>query len=484
MCDPMSGIRAPGLATMPRKEVQYPACVRRRLPRFLFCLASFSAPGAAVAHAPPLASNVLADASGELSVVVTNRGLVFRDAQSRRWQLMCNEALEINSAELANVVLLADDSVLAGTSAGLRRSTDRGCSWQGVGEWGLTSTPALAAHPDERGTVYVATYGAGQGGIRASYDGAASFSLLYAAPDEDYIDSLRVSAADPRWIYATGTTYSTDGPSQFFVLHSEDGGARWQRSALPVQSTDYSAAVLALDPIRPDSVLIGTVTFNPRLSPSRLLLSRDGAQTFSTVFEALSITGAAYDAEGQLWVAGLDGLRRADAELSHFDSVSVASNLGCAMEHAGDLLVCGHYAGVAAGRSGVGISGSGDQVDSFTSYLDFAEVDAPVGCGAESPTAMACARPWLDWDLEILQGVVPAGTTSATPIAPSPPAPRENSGGADPMPGRAEAGGGAVPQAEAARSTCQLGSGTRRGSSSLALLGLGAAGLFRRRSRS
>jgi hypothetical protein len=372
------------------------------------------------AHAPPLGAQVLSAPSPEVGseeVVVTNRGLVFRDRDTGSSRLLCNEALRIDTAELPNVALLGDGGLLVATSRGLRLSQDRGCSWSDVGQMETTNTPALAADPHDPNRVLVANYDNDTPGLRETRDAGTSWRLLLETDPDDYVHSLAIGGGDPRRIYATVATYGLEGPPVHSLLRTGDGGETWQRRALPLNEKDYLAAVAAISPDDADTVILYTVANSPGLDSSRLLVSHDGGDSFEVAFERPEIRGAGYAEGAKLWVAARDGLYASNAELSAFSQISIASELGCVGERAGELFVCGHYAGVASAQSGIGISSDGGQ--SFEPWLDFAHVDAAVACSPESLTTSLCARPWLDWQTEMLGGV-PASPGAYGPVGSSP----------------------------------------------------------------
>jgi hypothetical protein len=446
----------------------------------------------ASAHAPPLGARVLSPAvgAGTDEVIVTNRGLVFRDRESGASRLLCNEALRINTAELPNVALLADGGLLVATSSGLRLSRDQGCSWSDVGQMETTNTPALAADPSDPRRVFVANYDSDVPGLRETRDAGASWTLAYTTADEDYIHSILIAAEDPSRVYATLATYGQSGPPTHSLLRSRDGGVTWERSALPLNEKDYLATAAAVSPEDPDTLILYTVANSPGLDSARLLVSHDAGDTFEVALERPEIRGAGYGLGGKLWVAARDGLYGADDALGVFTLTSNASELGCVGERAGALFVCGHYAGAASAESGIGISADGGQ--SFEPWLDFAGVDTPVECSAESLTTSLCARPWLDWELEMLGGVPtrpggygpvgPGGATltpSTTPTSPGVASPDSSSPGAG-----VDMGLGAAPSsgaAEAGAAGCGLSREGTRYASNLAVFVLGACAIRARR---
>lgn len=415
----------------------------------------------ASAHAPPLGARVLSSEGGGDEVIVTNRGLVFREPATGAARLLCNEALRINTAELPNVARLGDGGLLVASSSGLRLSHDRGCSWSDVGQMETTNTPALAADPNDRDTVVIASYDSDAPGLRITRDGGASWSTLYPTDEADYVHSLLIAGTDSARLYATVTAYAPGVPAAHALLQTRDGGESWQRIELPLTEKDYQARVAAVSPSDPETVVLYTVANSPGLDASRLLVSHDGGDTFSVALERPEIRGAGYGNDGRLWVAARDGLYGASADLSTFGQVSVASELGCVLERDGALLVCGHYAG-AGSSSGIGISADGG--NSFERWLDFESVDAAVECPADSLTAALCAQPWRDWELE-MAGVLPytspgaygpAGTPGSTPS----PTPGSMPDGAPVAPASDAVvpapEGGAAPD-DAMSATCALG---------------------------
>lgn len=370
------------------------------------------------AHAPPLGARVLATPSGAEEVIVTNRGLVFRDPESGASQLLCNEALRISTAELPNVALLEDGGLLVAASSGLRLSRDRGCSWTDVGGMETTNTPALASAPADPSTVFVASYAAERSGLLVTRDGGRSWETATPTDASDYVHSLLVAGDDASHVYATLTTYVASEPPVHSLLRSLDGGASWERRALPLEEKDYAALAAAADPGDPDRVVLYTVANSPGLDQARLLASTDAGDSFQTVLERPEIRGAHHDAQGRLWVAARDGLYRAAREDTTFERISAASELGCVGSLAGEVLVCGHYAGVENGRAGVGLSRDAGQ--SFAALLDFEQVRAPIQCDPSSLTATLCAQPWRDWEAEMLAPVPstpsgPYGTPGMVP---------------------------------------------------------------------
>lgn len=437
-------------------------------------LAARAAP--AHAHAPPLGARVLSAPGASGEVIVTNRGLVFRDPGGGGGRLLCNEALRISTAELPNVALLGDGALLVASSSGLRISRDRGCTWSGVGDMEFTNTPALAADPNDADRVVIASYDSAAPGLRVTHDAGQTWAPLYATAEGEFIFSLAI-AADSATLYATAATYAPGAAPAHSLLRSRDGGARWERVPLPLDERDYAARLGAVSPDDAATLALYSVANQPGLDGARLLVSHDAGETFQVALERPEIRGVGFGERGEFWVAARDGLYQGD-ERSGFTQTSAASELGCVLERAGALFVCGHYAGLTAG-SGVGVSRDGGQ--RFERWLDFQAVDAAVDCPAGSLTAALCAGPWLDWQLEMsgqVPGIAPGGALigAVAPAAPAAAAPAVDE------PAGAEAPVGADSDAEPA-AACALrsnapGRGSREPSAWLAVI---AAACLRRR---
>ena len=434
----------------------------------LLCLAA-----PARAHAPPLGARLL-EGPGGTDLIVTNRGLVFREPDGAA-RLLCNEALRVTTAELPSVAVLSDGALIVATSAGLRQSRDRGCTWADVGGMQYANAPALASAPSDPDTLYVATYDAMASAISVSHDGGTSWTLSLSADAGDYINSLLVASADATRVYGTVATYAPGQRPVFSLLHTRDGGGTWRRVPLALSDADYLAVAAATDPADAEVLLLFSIANSPGLDDGRLLISHDGGEHFEVALTRPEIRGAGVASDGRRWAAARDGLYGESAETGAFERTSAATELGCVSERDGELLVCGHYAGITS-RAGVGISA--DVGQGFERYLDFAEVSEPVACPAESLTTALCARPWLDWQVEMLPGGAPSpdGAAPASALAPTlAPAAGE--------PAAARAAGPEPPSSGAASGGCALSQQPVCGAARLSVGAAFALWWWRRRQR-
>jgi photosystem II stability/assembly factor-like uncharacterized protein len=436
----------------------------------------------AAAHAPPLAARVLSAPDGGADVIVTNRGLVFRDPASGATRLLCNEALHVNSAELPNVAMTSDGALIVASSAGLRLSRDQGCSWAELDGLSASSAPALAQDPRDPDTLVVATYGGAEPGLHVTHDGGATWTLALATDPSDYVRSLLASPADPASVYATVTTFTSGARPTHSLLRTRDSGQSWERLPLPLLETDNAAIAAASAPDDANSVALYTIANSPGLDDGQLLLSGDGGESFQIVFSRPEIRAATFASDGQLWVAARDGLFGAAPNALAFEQVSAATQLGCVQEWGSALLACGHYAGEATPASGVGVFDP--QSERFQRLFDFEGVASRVSCPLDSASEILCQGPWRDWQAELLTGAL--GGASGAAGAPGwwpgamPAASNAAPAAASPQPlpaGSASAGADAA-------AACDLASARGHGEQGhawLALSGLALAALRRRR---
>lgn len=131
--------------------------------------------------------------------------------------------------------------------------------WSPIGPYGGQML-ALAADPQQGGTVYAGSYG----GIFKSTDGGATWLRTSRGLKSTAVYAIAVAPSNRNVIYAGG--------SGLFV--SRDGGATWQPTRL---STGDFVLALAVDPRDARRVWAGTAT--------RVVWSRDGGNTWNGAFE-------------------------------------------------------------------------------------------------------------------------------------------------------------------------------------------------------
>lgn len=366
----------------------------------------------ALAHAPPEVFDVIWRADGRL-LIVTNRGLIFGAPDSGSYRLMCNEALHITVTDIPSATYLPDGRVLAATYRGLVASDDDGCSWQPIAPLGATQTTSLAAEPAEAGRIFVASYGPDDGGIWRSDDGAATFTRVLATTDVDFVRSLELSRATDGQltVYASGSVLNADGTYTHYVTRSRDAGESWDRFEVPITLDELDVSVLAVSPSDPSIVIAKTTSIDPLTIPERLLISRDGGETFASPSDEVAPLHASLSSDGgTLWVAGPSGLFRS-TDLATFTRIGTAEAMTYASEHAGRLLAAGRYEGFANAANG--IAQLSDEGDGLQSLMELSDVSDGVICEPGTETAVLCETAWRDWQAEVLGPTIDAGVRDA-----------------------------------------------------------------------
>src|SRR5262245_49895675 len=168
-------------------------------------------PEAARAHAPPQVKRILWREPGQGVLLVTNRGLIYGTPGGDDWRLLCNDALGVNVYDTPSVAYLQDGRLLAATVAGLKATSDDGCTLQGVAELGELQATAMEVDPSAPQRIFVTCYGTGQSGVWLSEDGSASFTRVMEAEDNDFVRALKVAPGDPLNVYVSGSTFDQEG---------------------------------------------------------------------------------------------------------------------------------------------------------------------------------------------------------------------------------------------------------------------------------
>jgi hypothetical protein len=161
--------------------------------------------------------------------------------------------------------------------------------------------------------------------------------------------------------------------------------------------------LFAVSPTDPSVIGVRAGGDGPQVVPERLLISKDGGQTFASPISLLLLSELAFSTDGKTaWVVGQDGFFESADGLVTFKRVGQAQSMSYVTEREGDVLACGYYAGVGTGDNGIGTSKMA--ANGFTSFMQLSDVRAQVACDAGSTTAMKCASWWVDWERELMAG--------------------------------------------------------------------------------
>jgi hypothetical protein len=374
-------------------------------------------PQSARAHAGPQVRSILFDREQSLhapTLLIANRGLIFGDADTASWELVCNEVLHVTTSDKPDVAALPDGRILVATARGLLETSDRACNWQrqtGFGE--MTNTPALAQQPAAPEVLFVSTYAPGKTGLSKSQDGGKTWRELLHVADTDFLRYIRIARSDPQRMYMAKLGFAS---SRFVysVLRSADAGESWQEQKLELTDEETDLELLGVSPVDPDLLLAKAHAADQALMTERLFVSHDGGKRFEQPIRLHTLAQVEWSADGQtLWLATDDGLYRSRDAAKSFERVGAADLVSCVQERDGALYACGWYRGIEAGMPGIGVSH--DQGASFERYMNLNEVLTPLECDRGSAAATTCEQLWIDWQREILGYVpgVPAAGTAA-----------------------------------------------------------------------
>lgn len=365
-------------------------------PAFGCVVLASQAPGV-LAHEPPVGT-ALYESDGRL-IVRTNRGLIVDvsvDADRNDFRLLCNEALRIEEFDAPSVAVRADGSLLVGTSQGLMHISSSLCELRPLSALSGVRVTALVRDPRSDTTLYAAT----DAGLYVSADAGESFALL----DEHVVESLEAPAAAPGRLYAAGRLPSAPTAARAYF-------ASWQKDAgfspynFVLEANEFGVALLGSDAqahvFAVARAYLGTSYLD------RLLVSSDGARSFSSPLSTQGIAAFAFEPEqGRWYVGAASGLWRAMGDSDLFEKVR-DEDVSCLL-----AVDKGMYACDGSGASG-GVSLTTDAGDHWESILRFDEVRGLVACDAAQGPVQPCASAWMDWRTEL----VPETTSSDADVA-------------------------------------------------------------------
>ncbi len=332
-------------------------------------------------------------------------GIIFSEDTGTTWRWLCEDVLGLapTTNEDPYLALTAGDALIVGTSNGLRVSPDTGCSWvfEGGGLQGQLFRD-LVVHRDNPHAVdsITSTLGAMANDGAAGYlqqpyetvDDGTTWNAFGAAIDPTAIvTTIDVAPSDPKRVYVSA--FRSSGMTRTASLFvSKDRGATWTEHQTPLDPM-YEVAVYigAVDPANEDLVYLRTE------GRSRLLVTRDGGQTF-TVSQQLSgqMLGFALSEDGATLYLGSveDGLLAGDTATLAFANTGVRGASGdplhvqCLATHGSDLWACSdEVSGFMAG-----ISHDGGKM--FTPKMHLLSIDAPIACSADASGATCSGPPF------------------------------------------------------------------------------------------
>ena len=395
----------------------------RRLLALLVALATvLLAPGVRANGRFPASNGVIFSPASEDEVFVrVTFGLLVSRDRGKSWRWICERAIGFSGFEDPSYVVTKTGAIVVGLFDSLRVSRDGGCTWNTV----ITDARVfidLTERPDgaivalsssyDRHTDAGSTY---RSQLFLSTDDARTFTPLGVRLDPTLLaESVEVAPSRPDRIYISAVR-GADSSRKGVMLVSDDSGEHWSERALDLAPKELAPFIAAVDARRPDRVFART-SASPE-SPTRLLVSDDGAKSYRTLFDAKGpLLGFALAPDGASLHAGGpdDGLLSGRVDGSPLTKAS-ALKVQCLSQRGETLWACSNEAnGFVAGTS----NASGP----FTARLHLKDIGGAMECPRGSAVAKECETEWVKMrsdlgldDLPSDAGANDAGANDAGP---------------------------------------------------------------------
>lgn len=360
----------------------------------------------------------------ELVLRVTFGLLVSRDGGAV-WDWVCEPAIGFDGIEDPAVGALNDGVVLAGLFGGLSQSDASRCSWR-FADGAAPGLPVvdLSVRRDAPNVAVALTWepqapGQDTPGYRSRFygtnDNGASWDAYGAPLDPNVLMlTLDLAPSDPRRLYASGIRSGAVRGAVLFA--SADEGSTWTEHAVPFERGEQGVYIAAVDPLDPLLVYLRTSA----ASASRLLVTRDGGQSFEQHYAGEPMLGFALSPDGsEIYLGGVgDGLWASPRGAPSFARRSTLP-IQCLASRGDVLYACSSDAG------GFALGASSDGGHNFEPLLRLRDVRGPLACPEES-SASVCSALWPAMSERL---GVPRPAAGSEEAAPAPAGTRSTGGG-------------------------------------------------------
>jgi hypothetical protein len=362
------------------------------------CLGVCTNERAARAHESPTAYGVVwrtDDTEGDF-VVRSNRGLIFKTRSGKR--LLCHGAIGAHVSEKLPVAS-TDDGWLVGTSVGVVHLDFEGCPDEPAPRLDVGAVQDLQRDSVGSENIYVVTATANRGsGVFRSEDDGASFVSVAEVRGDQFYNSVAFGSDGDASVYVSGASFDREtGLIEHFVeaLRPLDGAERYE---VTLQTGEKQVRAVN---VGYDGMLVQTIASGTDPPIDRLLNSRDGGESWSTLIAAQGIRhAAAAEKGGALLLATDEGLYRSVAA-GAFERISLEWAPSCVHSRGDRIVYC----------DALGIHTSTDPRLPET-LMFFADVTEPVSCDASGAAIPECAPEWSDFEAEL------GGLPSSRPVIP------------------------------------------------------------------
>jgi MYXO-CTERM domain-containing protein len=296
------------------------------------------------------------------------------------------------------VFLLA--SRFGNSSPVLYRSSD-GCDWDPV----LTATAYDVAWDETTSLKAVAA--AGTNGIFLSDDAGLTWHTVFAGTNGEGFSSVRVSDADPSFMYATSSTYVPGTFLSATVYESSNGGLDWigHPSTFMVNSNLAPVDVVATSPVDPRVLYL-------RDDFRDLLLSTNAGASVQLVTNPLWVREgtAAFELSGAGWAAEYHDTVRAPDGAS-FSPLPGGPHARAVARDPRGIFVTGDE-----GIDGFTLALSSNGGVSFRPVFEYHQISGVRSCPAGTMVHAVCTQAKFD-DMLAFIGVTPVPSPTSNPDA-------------------------------------------------------------------
>ncbi|MFO0550533.1 MAG: MYXO-CTERM sorting domain-containing protein [Polyangiaceae bacterium] len=353
--------------------------------------------GLSTAHANgrfPDAQQLVVAKDDETHIAVeTTYGLIQTRDAGGKWTWACEDAVGYGGMLDPPIALVDSGALVVGVFGGLSISSPDGCSYAFVGgdltDRYFVDVSAMKGDPSH--AIAMSSDGLGSSmfdtQVWKSTDSAVTWSKLGVALPSDFLGlTLDAAPTDEDLLYLSG--FQITGNDYVGMLAvSTDAGANWQLKPIMGSANDSGPYIAAIDPVDPQTVYVRLASL-----AGKLVVTHDGGDTWSTVFEAQgSLLGFALSPDGSKIVVGGpdDGLHKASTSDYAFTKLSEL-HVRCLTWTPSALYACGREAfdDFTVGKS----------LDEGATFEPIHHVSCLVGpdpsCEAASTVSEVCPGPW------------------------------------------------------------------------------------------
>lgn len=395
-------------------------------------------------------------------------GIVHRADPTQPFGYVCDALLFPHlTLGTPSMVFHDDGSLLVGGAGGVRLLGADGCPRSPVSELADATVIAMAAQPAATETVYAAVAGS-KAGLWRSSDGGRHWQLRSALIAPELVTGLVVSPDDPDRLYL-----SKDSPPGSLLLVSSNGGESFDSYPQEIARTLLSAQGGSPERLwvrARDAQSVGNRGF--------AILRADSPQgPWQALTRIAYFGGFVIGADGVISIGDeLGGVARSSDQGATFQQLNVDVSIA-SLAQAGSALWAGT---IGLPQHPALQTMAGDQP--FTSVVALSQVERLVSCGPELQVERVCAAAWGEWQRDVLMRPPPVQDAGVEPSDADAAVPEE--AGADAEIAGGEAGVAAAPAMGRDSSGCTLGPATGRAKSWAAawfMLGVALVRCTRRR---